>query len=85
MSQRKNDSVHHYVVLKPVIGFSETFHVTGQRETHTEPALRYTILPIDLTEGDKHQLQLDGLFVPTPRIHSNSASHFELPVDYVIL
>ncbi|KAI0921705.1 hypothetical protein AcW2_006594 [Taiwanofungus camphoratus] len=68
-----------------VYSFSETFHVTGQRETHTEPALRYTILPIDLTEGDKHQLQLDGLFVPTPRIHSNSASHFELPVDYVIL
>ncbi|KAI0959615.1 hypothetical protein AcW1_004397 [Taiwanofungus camphoratus] len=71
--------------LEKLAGWSESYRITGEFETRSEPALQYTIHHFYLTEDEKQQLQLDASFVPTPRIHMNSASYFRLPVDHAIL
>ncbi|EMD40863.1 hypothetical protein CERSUDRAFT_121499 [Gelatoporia subvermispora B] len=51
----------------------------------TGPVLRYTIHPLDLTADDKHSMQLDATFIPTPRMHAQSRVTFDLPANHDII
>lgn len=74
-----NYSCHTGSVLSDVV--LELCHIVGSKESRTDAALRYRIRPLQITEHDKHALQLDHdlNFVPTPRIHSGSAFSFLVP------
>ncbi|PCH41519.1 hypothetical protein WOLCODRAFT_163166 [Wolfiporia cocos MD-104 SS10] len=62
-----------------------SYRITGHRETYAEPALRYTLYPLQLLQDDQHRLQLDASYVPTPRIHRGAANSFELPMNHKII
>ncbi|KZT12602.1 uncharacterized protein LAESUDRAFT_808190 [Laetiporus sulphureus 93-53] len=62
----------------------ESYRLVGSREIRTDACLRYTINPFFFTEDDRQQLQLDKFFVPTPKVHSNSSSSFELPTEHQV-
>jgi hypothetical protein len=63
----------------------QRFSVIGTLQQQRPPVLRYKLNVLQLTEPDKHHLQADPNFVPTPRVHDGSAADFDLPVDATIL
>ncbi|KAI6101018.1 hypothetical protein EDD16DRAFT_1495813, partial [Pisolithus croceorrhizus] len=44
--------------------------VSGARETQEDPMTCFTIHAMNLTEQDRHNLQLDASFIPSPRFRS---------------
>jgi len=65
--------------------WDESFQVIGRHEIRSDAHLKYTIQPLYLTSDDKQGMQLDASYVPTPRLHRNSASSFQLPHEQQIL
>lgn len=64
---------------------SESWALSGYKETSCDAALRYIIRPMQLTEEDRHQLQLTPTFIPKPRMPPNAGSPFQLSLDQRIL
>ncbi|KZT12556.1 uncharacterized protein LAESUDRAFT_753628 [Laetiporus sulphureus 93-53] len=62
-----------------------SYRLLGHREIRMDARLRYRINPFFLTADDQQQMQLNGLFVPTPKLHYKSSSWFELPVEQRII
>ncbi|KAI6101021.1 hypothetical protein EDD16DRAFT_1844403 [Pisolithus croceorrhizus] len=57
--------------------------VSGARETQEVPMTCFTIRTMNLTEQDKHNLQLDASIIPSPRFHSEHK--FRLTQGYTVL
>ncbi|KDQ64238.1 hypothetical protein JAAARDRAFT_201615 [Jaapia argillacea MUCL 33604] len=62
----------------------DAYQMIGNRVVQSQPALQYVVHPIELTEMDRHNLQLDPDIVPTPKAHANSAFSFCLSPDQTI-
>ncbi|KAI0751604.1 hypothetical protein C8Q80DRAFT_1158354 [Daedaleopsis nitida] len=52
--------------------------------THTEPSLRYTLYPLQLTQEDRHRMQENLDHIPNPCIQQSFSSTFTLPADTTI-
>ena len=63
----------------------ESYTITGSSEEHTTANLKYKIRRFHLTEHDKHALQMDPHFIPSPRLPQNSLFSFELPTTHRLL
>lgn len=63
---------------------TESYQLTGLRESFEDPMLEYTIHTLNLTEGDQQVMQLNPAFIPSPAIHDNCSHSFRLPVGYSI-
>ncbi|KAI5998966.1 hypothetical protein F5J12DRAFT_928807 [Pisolithus orientalis] len=62
---------------------SRTFKLWGLRESEEDPVTCYTVHPMNVTEEDKHNLQLDPSSIPSPRFPFQH--QFELPPGHTIL
>ncbi|KAI0089047.1 hypothetical protein BDY19DRAFT_993280 [Irpex rosettiformis] len=60
------------------------FVIIGRLNRLTHACLKYHISVTQLTEGDKHKLQLDSTFVPKPKLSSTTYT-FTLPVDQHVI
>ncbi|CAL1701264.1 unnamed protein product [Somion occarium] len=63
----------------------ESFQVSGIREDRLDASLKYRIRTFELTETDKHMLQLDQSFVPAPKLYAGSAFSFGMPLGRRLL
>ncbi|KAH8114640.1 hypothetical protein DFH11DRAFT_1764593 [Phellopilus nigrolimitatus] len=58
----------------------ESYHASGYQLIRSEPSLKFTLHPLELTEHDKQQMQTNFLHVPKPLVSSRGAYNFSLPV-----
>ncbi|KAI5998963.1 hypothetical protein F5J12DRAFT_784806 [Pisolithus orientalis] len=61
----------------------KTYRLWGLRESQEDPVTCYTVHPMNVTEEDKHNLQLDPSSIPSPRFRFQHP--FELPLGHTIL
>ncbi|KAH8114634.1 hypothetical protein DFH11DRAFT_1508479 [Phellopilus nigrolimitatus] len=59
---------------------SESYRASGYHLIRSEPILRFTLHPLELTEHDKQQMQMNSFHVPRPSVSSRGACNFSLPV-----
>jgi hypothetical protein len=64
---------------------NQRYVVSGSKQRRKPPTLHYKISALQLTEDDKHRLQLDSTYVPSPRFHAGFSSDFSLPIEAQIL
>ncbi|KAI6020260.1 hypothetical protein BKA83DRAFT_674992 [Pisolithus microcarpus] len=76
-------SIESVVENKPYYSYSSQCKVSGARETQEDPMTCFTIRTMNLTEQDKHDLQLDASVIPSPRFHSEHK--FRLTQGYTVL
>lgn len=57
-----------------------SFKFVGRSTRCTDACLKYRIRTLQLTEGDKHRLQLESTYVPKPKL-STATYTFTLPVE----
>ncbi|KAI6161871.1 hypothetical protein EDD17DRAFT_1480245 [Pisolithus thermaeus] len=62
---------------------SRTYKLWGLRESEEDPTTCYTVYPMNVTEEDKHNLQLDPSSIPSPRVRFRHP--FQLPLGHIIL
>ena len=56
------------------------------REYRAGASLKYTIFPLKLTEHDKHSMQLNSTFIPSPKVlGQNQSFSFKLPIGHKVL
>lgn len=63
----------------------ESYRVRGTHEMRFEPKLRFCVQPFQLTEDDKQKMQTDPSHIPTPKLHRNTSTHFDLTTTTKIL
>jgi hypothetical protein len=63
---------------KPVGDIS--YRVSGKRVIRKDPAICYSVYPLHFTEHDKHEMQMDPEFVPTPSISERFSAYINIPV-----
>ncbi|KAH9030797.1 hypothetical protein EDB85DRAFT_1403662 [Lactarius pseudohatsudake] len=56
------------------------YKLTGRREELQLPKIRLWVHLMDLTNVDRHNLQLDAKYIPTPTINDRLSSSFYLPL-----
>ncbi|KAG8690805.1 hypothetical protein FRC11_009018, partial [Ceratobasidium sp. 423] len=54
------------------------FHWRGEKHIRVPPQIHYDVYPLELTEHDRHQCQIDEDHVPKPRIASRQKFQFAL-------
>ncbi|KIP12766.1 hypothetical protein PHLGIDRAFT_113364 [Phlebiopsis gigantea 11061_1 CR5-6] len=59
--------------------------IIGTQRWKSAATLRYKIHPLQLTEGDRHSMQLDPSHVPTPRHAAAAAHNFQLAAEQCLL
>lgn len=65
---------------------SGSYKVTIREETYSDPVVRYTLYPIELTQHDRQCMQEDASHIPgAAHIRSESSSMFSLLADVAIL
>ncbi len=64
---------------------NQSYKLSVTTETYSEPALRYSLFPLELVQDDHHRMQEDLNHVPRPEVHPQSSSTFILSADTVIL
>lgn len=57
------------------------YRATGTTLERSEPSMRYTVHPFELTEDDKHRIKMDSAFIPKPRVSNFRPFGFNLPVS----
>ncbi|KAI0751603.1 hypothetical protein C8Q80DRAFT_1158351 [Daedaleopsis nitida] len=64
-----------------------TYKVKMYEEIYSEPEVRYTVYPLELTQVDSQRMRVqeDSKHVPTPVVHAQSAASFTLPTDTTVL
>ncbi|THH22123.1 hypothetical protein EUX98_g8249 [Antrodiella citrinella] len=58
------------------------YHIAGHHEVQSGAALEYAVHELQLTQSDRHQLQLDQAFVPTPQIARHTSVRFKLSMNH---
>ncbi|KAL5492779.1 hypothetical protein ACEPAI_4226 [Sanghuangporus weigelae] len=58
----------------------ERYRVSGWISEQTEPSIRYSVHPLELTEEDKHRLKMDSTFNPRPKVSERGTFGFSLPI-----
>ncbi|KAF9220065.1 hypothetical protein BS17DRAFT_739840 [Gyrodon lividus] len=61
---------------------SSNFNLSGTKTNRMDPLQRYTIHIMDLDRHDRHELQLNPSFIPTPRFHQTHK--FNLRPEFII-
>ncbi|KAH9166548.1 hypothetical protein EDB89DRAFT_2232826 [Lactarius sanguifluus] len=56
------------------------YKLTGRLEEHQLPKIRFCVHPMDLTNDDRHNMQLVAKYIPTPTIVDRFSSSFYLPL-----
>ena len=54
--------------------------VTGRLEVLQGPRVEYWVFPTDLASDDKHNMQLDPMYIPQPTVNNRLSSVFHLPI-----
>ncbi|KAL4067444.1 hypothetical protein V8B97DRAFT_1873723 [Scleroderma yunnanense] len=62
---------------------SDSYRISGARETQVDPMTCFTVHPMNLTEEDQHDLQLNPSFIPSP--HFRFDYKFWLHQEYTII
>ena len=55
-----------------------SYHVVGRQEYFEDPANEYTIHVLNSTADDKHNMQLDPTFIPSPSVSQRLSHSFRL-------
>lgn len=55
------------------------FKIAGRREATQLPQVRLCVHLMDLTREDRHSMQMDTKYIPTPAINDRFSSSFHLP------
>ncbi|KAI6095859.1 hypothetical protein F5141DRAFT_1012708, partial [Pisolithus sp. B1] len=63
--------------------YSSSYKISGARETQEDPVTCFTVHSMDLTEQDKHNIQLDASTIPSPRFRFEY--RFRLTQGYTVL
>ncbi|KAL4072279.1 hypothetical protein J3A83DRAFT_4092477 [Scleroderma citrinum] len=63
--------------------YSDSYRVSGARETQEDPMTCFTIRTMRLTEQDQHDLQLNPSTIPSPRFRFEYK--FRLPQGYTVM
>ncbi|KAH8094847.1 hypothetical protein BXZ70DRAFT_339404 [Cristinia sonorae] len=64
---------------------SAMYSFNGTHELQSDAKLQYTVYQLQLTQEDRHSLQTDPAFIPSPKIRPRDVSIcFRLPLDYNI-
>jgi hypothetical protein len=69
-----------------IVSFSDSqlYRINGQSNLKAEACFKYSIQLLLLTEGDRHQIQLEGSHVPKPKVSSDKYT-FALPIgDHIV-
>ncbi|KAL5513533.1 hypothetical protein ACEPAH_3932 [Sanghuangporus vaninii] len=64
--------------------FYERYRASGRISAQTEPSVRYSVHPLELTEEDKHRLRMDSTFNPRPKVSEQGTFRFSLPIGTYI-
>ncbi|KAI9443812.1 hypothetical protein H4582DRAFT_1039790 [Lactarius indigo] len=56
------------------------YKLTGRREGLQPPQIKLRVHLMDLTDDDRHNMQLDAKYIPTPTINDRLSSSFHLPL-----
>ncbi|KDQ64239.1 hypothetical protein JAAARDRAFT_220269 [Jaapia argillacea MUCL 33604] len=59
--------------------------IVGFHRLQTDPAWHHTVHPLELTEQDRHNIQLNSQHVPTPKMPTTAVFSFHLSVDQSLL
>ncbi|KAH9912631.1 uncharacterized protein BXZ73DRAFT_56103, partial [Epithele typhae] len=55
---------------------SPSYRIRRTTNRRSEPSIRYTVHPLELTQDDRHRMQEDSRHHPRPRIHPHSSFTF---------
>ena len=58
-----------------------SYHVVGRQEYFEDPANEYTIHVLNSTADDKHNMQLDPTFIPSPSVNQRLSHSFRLTLS----
>ncbi|KAK0489058.1 hypothetical protein IW261DRAFT_1602879 [Armillaria novae-zelandiae] len=66
---------------------NKEYELIGWKIEHLEPSIEYTVHSLILSEEDRHRIQMDSSFIPTPHIEPTLrlSSRFELPLSSSVL
>jgi hypothetical protein len=67
---------------KPVGDIS--YRISGKQVIRKDPAICYSVYPLHLTEHDKHEMQMDPEFVPTPLISERFSAYINIPIGHAM-
>lgn len=62
-----------------------TFGIDAQQQQRIASLLEYRINKFQIPTEERHNLQLDASFIPTPSINQSGSISFALPPHYQIL
>jgi hypothetical protein len=54
--------------------------ITGRRQVVQESKLEICVHLMDLTSDDKHNMQLDPNYIPSPAVNDRLSSGFHIPI-----
>ncbi|KAI0297433.1 hypothetical protein BC826DRAFT_1096771, partial [Russula brevipes] len=60
--------------------YGQEYVITGRRQVVQESKLEICVHLMDLTSDDKHNMQLDPNYIPSPAVNDRLSSHFFIPV-----
>jgi hypothetical protein len=58
--------------------------ITGRRQALQEPKLEIWVHLMDLTSDDRHNMQLDPVYIPSPALNDRLSSGFYIPITMTI-
>lgn len=61
------------------------FNLTGVDKNPTDPVLQHNVHVLGLTAEDRHAIQLDRTFIPSPQVVARFSHKFDLPLQYRIM
>ena len=62
----------------------DSYIITGRKETQQNQEIEYMVHILHLQADQKHKLQLDSSYVPTPVLTDRLAHSFHVPSETVI-
>ncbi|TCD67573.1 hypothetical protein EIP91_012270 [Steccherinum ochraceum] len=81
-----NDPKRIYVIEsvrgdKSYRGHASSYCVSGSLENQSDAMQQYTVHALMLTQSDRHELQIDPAFIPSPKVPRAGSFTFMLPLD----
>jgi hypothetical protein len=70
---------------KLLIGSDDNYRVSGKHHIRKHPVICYSIYPLRLTENDKHQMQMNSKFIPTPSISERFSTDISIAIGHAVV
>jgi hypothetical protein len=64
--------------------WTETYFISGRQESLEIPEIEYHVHTLRLLSEQRHNLQLNSSFVPTPVLNERLSHSFRVPSDTIV-